>query len=157
MAQEATARMKIRCPKEPLLAAVQTAAAVVPARSTKPVLTNIKFEANSNGTVISATDLEVGIRVELEGVETLAEGTVLLPSARLMAILRESAPSTVFDIHSDGSATVVKAPRSEFRLPVEDPLEFPTVAVFPTGPCFEIATPLMRELVRRTVFATDNE
>ena len=149
--------MKIRCPKEPLLAAVQTAAAVVPARSTKPVLTNIKFEANSNGTVISATDLEVGIRVELEGVETLAEGTVLLPSARLMAILRESAPSTVFEIHSDGSATVVKAPRSEFRLPVEDPLEFPTVAVFPTGPCFEIATPLMRELVRRTVFATDNE
>ena len=157
MAQEATARMKIRCPKEPLLAAVQTAAAVVPARSTKPVLTNIKFEANSNGTIISATDLEVGIRVELEGVETLAEGTVLLPSARLMAILRESAPSTVFEIHSDGSATVVKAPRSEFRLPVEDPLEFPTVAVFPTGPCFEIATPLMRELVRRTVFATDNE
>ena len=157
MAQEATARMKIRCPKEPLLAAVQTAAAVVPARSTKPVLTNIKLEANSNGKVISATDLEVGIRVELEGVETLAEGTVLLPSARLMAILRESAPSTVFEIHSDGSATVVKAPRSEFRLPVEDPLEFPTVAVFPTGPCFEIATPLMRELVRRTVFATDNE
>ena len=157
MAQEATARMKIRCPKEPLLAAVQTAAAVVPARSTKPVLTNIKFEANSNGTVISATDLEVGIRVELEGVETLAEGTVLLPSARLMAILRESAPSTVFEIHSDGSATVVKAPRSEFRLPVEDPLEFPAVAVLPTGPCFEIATPLMRELVRRTVFATDNE
>ena len=49
--------MKIRCPKEPLLAAVQTAAAVVPARSPKPVLTNLKFEATPEWAVITATDL----------------------------------------------------------------------------------------------------
>ena len=149
--------MKIRCPKEPLLAAVQTAGAVVPARSPKPVLSTIKFEAGDNGVVISATDLEVGIRADLAGVEVLAPGSVLLPSGRLLAILRESAAGTVFEIHSDGTAAVVKAPRSEFRLPVEDPLEFPSVAGFPSGACFEISTPLMRELIRRTVFATDNE
>jgi DNA polymerase-3 subunit beta len=51
----------------------------------------------------------------------------------------------------------VKAPRSEFRLPGEDPLEFPSVATFPDEPCFELSTPLVRELVKRTVFATDNE
>ncbi|MBM4020679.1 MAG: DNA polymerase III subunit beta [Planctomycetes bacterium] len=149
--------MKIRSPKEPLLAAVQTAASVVPARSPKPVLTNIKFEAGPTGAVVSATDLEVGIRAAAEGVETLAAGAVLLPSARLVAILREAAPGTVFEIESDGSAVVVRAPRSEFRLPVEDPLEFPSVATFPEGPCFEVSAPLVRELVRRTVFATDNE
>jgi DNA polymerase III subunit beta len=149
--------MKIRSPKEPLLAAVQTAASVVPARSPKPVLTNVKFEADSTGAMVSATDLEVGIRAAVEGVEMLAAGAVLLPSSRLVAILREAAPGTVFDIESDGSAAVVKAPRSEFRLPVEDPLEFPSVAAFPDGPCFELSTPLVHELVRRTVFATDNE
>jgi DNA polymerase-3 subunit beta len=74
-----------------------------------------------------------------------------------MAIVRESQPGTVFDIHSDGTAAVVKAPRSEFRLPAEDPLEFPSVAVFPAEPCFELTPPLVRELVRRTVFSTDNE
>jgi len=52
---------------------------------------------------------------------------------------------------------VVKAPRSEFRLPAEDPLEFPSVATFPGGGHFSLTTPLVRELVRRTVFATDNE
>jgi DNA polymerase-3 subunit beta len=31
------------------------------------------------------------------------------------------------------------------------------VATFPTEACFELSTPLVRELVRRTVFATDNE
>ena len=149
--------MKVRLTREPLLAALQTAAAVVPARSPKPVLTNVKLEAQGGSAVLSATDLEVGIRNELEGVETGAAGAVLLPSGRLMAIVRESQPGTVFDIHSDGSAAVVKAPRSEFRLPAEDPLEFPAVATFPTDPCFELSQPLVRELVRRTVFATDNE
>lgn len=149
--------MKIRSPKEPLLAAVQTAAAVVPSRSPKPVLTNVKFEADQGGAVVSATDLEVGIRAAVEGVETLSPGAVLLPSSRLVAILREAAAGTVFEIETDGTAVVVKAPRSEFRLPVEDPLEFPAVAGFPDGPCFELSTPLVHELVRRTVFATDNE
>ena len=149
--------MKVRCTKEPLLAALQSAAAVVPARSPKPVLTNVKLEAGEGTAVLSATDLELGIRTEVEGVETSAPGAVLLPSGRLMAIIRESAAGTVFDIYSDGNAAVVKAPRSEFRLPAEDPLEFPSVASFPSEACFELTTPLMRELVKRTVFATDSE
>ena len=149
--------MKVRCTKEPLLAALQSAAAVVPTRSPKPVLTNVKLEAGEGTAVLSATDLELGIRTEVEGVETSAPGAVLLPSGRLMAIIRESAAGTVFDIYSDGNAAVVKAPRSEFRLPAEDPLEFPSVASFPSEACFELTTPLMRELVKRTVFATDSE
>jgi len=46
--------MKIRCPKEPLLAALQSAAAVVPSRSPKPVLTNVKLEATRDTAVLSA-------------------------------------------------------------------------------------------------------
>ena len=149
--------MKVRCSREPLLAALQSAAAVVPARSPKPVLTNVKLEADATSAVLSATDLEVGIRIAIEGLESSAAGAVLLPSGRLSAIVRESSPGTVFEIHSDGTAAVVKAPRSEFRLPAEDPLEFPAVPTFPAEPCFELTTPLVRELVKRTVFATDNE
>ena len=149
--------MKVRCVREPLLAALQSAQAVVPARSPKPVLTNVKLEADRETAVLSATDLEVGIRISIDGVETSAPGAVLLPSARLAAIVRESPAGTVFDIHTDGTATIVKAPRSEFRLPAEDPLEFPAVASFPSDSGHELSTPLVRELVRRTVFATDNE
>ena len=149
--------MKVRCTREPLLAALQSAAAVVPARSPKPVLTNLKLEAENTSAVVSATDLEVGIRIELEGVETIAPGAVLLPSAKVAAIVRESAPGTQFEIYSDGTATVLKAARSEFRLPAEDPLEFPVVATFPPDACHELSSALVRELVRRTVFATDNE
>ncbi len=149
--------MNLRCTREPLLAALQTAAVVVPTRSTRPVLTNVKLDVDGSTAVLSATDLEIGIRTEIEGVETTAAGSVLLPSGRLMAIVRESPPGTTFEIESDGNATVVKAARSQFRLPAEDPVEFPSVVTFPADACFELSTPLVRELVRRTVFATDNE
>jgi DNA polymerase-3 subunit beta len=155
--------MKVSCAKESLLSALQTAAAVVPARSPKPVLTNVRLEGGRDaGTgqptaVISATDLEIGLRIDLEGVDVTAAGAVLLPAARLSAIVREAPPGTVFQIESDGTAATVKAPRSQFRLPTEDPAEFPAVAGFPNGPVFEITTAVARELVRRTVFATDNE
>ncbi len=139
--------MKVRLTREPLLAALQSASAVVPSRSPKPVLTNVKLEVSENSAVLSATDLEVGIRIEIEGVQTSAAGAVLLPNARLAAIVREGAPGTVFEIYSDGTAAVVKAPRSEFRLPVEDSLEFPVVATFPTEACYELTTPLIRDLV----------
>jgi len=68
--------MKVRCPREPLLAALQSASAVVPARSPKPVLTNVKLEASREGTVLSATDLEVGIRIDLDGRPAIEAWTV---------------------------------------------------------------------------------
>ena len=89
--------MKIRCPREPFLTALQSCSAVVPARSRRPVLTNVKLEATREGAVLSATDLEIGIRVDVEGVETsrsirsLAERTgVEMPiSAAVHAVLFE--------------------------------------------------------------------
>ena len=147
--------MKIRSPKEPLLAAVQTAAAVVPARSPKPVLTNVKLEAETSR-VVSATDLEIGHPGRGRRGGDLAPGRAAAEWPAGGDPPGESA-GTVFEIESDGTAAVVKAARSQFRLPVEDPLEFPSVAAFPEEACFELSTPLVRELVRRTVFATDNE
>ena len=91
--------MKVRCNREPLSAALQSASAVVPARSTKPVLTNVKLEVSPSAdgsprAVLLASDLEVGIRVEFGVSEVAAAGSVLLPSSRLSAIVRESPSGT---------------------------------------------------------------
>ena len=60
--------MKISCDREQLLQAFQTAAAVAPARSPKPILQNVKLEATKEGVILMATDLEVGIRHAVQGV-----------------------------------------------------------------------------------------
>jgi DNA polymerase-3 subunit beta len=148
--------MKIICNREKLLHAFQTVAAIAPARSPKPVLQNVKLEVAADSATLMATDLEVGIRYDVAGIEVEAPGAALLPVARFGSILRESSDAT-FRMESDHDGTTVRGERSQFKLPSENPLDFPAIAQFSDKSYYEIPARLLRELIRRTVFATDNE
>ncbi len=148
--------MKITCHREKLLSAFQTASSVAPTRSPKPILQNVKFEASGQNATLLATDLEIGVRYEVSGVEIGAAGSVLLPIQRFGSILRESSDESL-TLESDGQGTVIRGERSEFRLPGEDPGEFPAVSGFEEAAYQEVPARLFREAIRRTVFATDNE
>ncbi len=148
--------MKLTCNREKLLHAFQTAASVAPARSTKPILQNVKLEATSETVILSATDLEVGIRIELPGMDVEAPGSIILPIGRFGSILRESSDEKLL-LESDGNRTEVKGDRSKFQLPSENPDEFPAVVGFEEEKYHELPARFFRELVKRTVFATDSE
>ena len=151
------ASMKITCQRESLTGAFALAASIAPARSPKEILQNVKVTAAGDKLTLTATDMEVGIRLDLsEGVEIHTEGTALLPVARTMAILRESNDETL-TMETDDSGLRVKGSRSKFRLPGNNPDEFPAVKTFEEEKYHVVPTRLFREMVRRTVFATDPE
>lgn len=148
--------MKISCEREKFLAAFQIAAAVAPSRSPKPILQNVKLEVRGDSATLMATDLEIGVRVEVPGVQAEAAGSAVLPINRFSSILRESSDATLH-IETDGQNLVVAGQHSEFRLPAENSDEFPAVASFNETKYHEIPARLFKELIRRTAFATDNE
>jgi DNA polymerase-3 subunit beta len=148
--------MKILCEREKLLRDFQTAASVAPSRSPKPILQNLKLEVHDDRGILMGTDLEVGIRIDVEGLSVEAPGSVVLPISRFLSILRESSDEKLA-IESDGRKIQVRGQRSEFQLPSENPDEFPAVGVFDEERYHEMPARFFREIVRRTVFATDNE
>ena len=148
--------MKISCDREQLLHAFQTVATVAPVRSPKPILHNVKLDVTASGATLTATDLEVGIRHDVAGVDVQAPGSVVLPVDPFGSILRESTDETLH-IETDGDGTTIRGERSQFKLPAPTPTEFPPVAEFGEADFYEIRSRLLRELIRRTVFATDNE
>jgi DNA polymerase-3 subunit beta len=148
--------MKITCDREKLLTAFQTASAVIPSRTPKPVLKSVRLDALTDQAVVLATDLEVAVRAQAAGVQIESPGSVLLPVDRFGPILRESSDPTL-RIESDGGSIVVKGERSYFKLPCENPDEFPEVADFNEDKYHKTSARLFRECVRRTAFATDNE
>lgn len=148
--------MRIICNREKLLHAFQTVAAVAPSRSPKPILQNVKLEVAGDAGVLMATDLEVGMRYQVAGIEVEAPGAALLPVGRFGMILRESVDET-FRLETDGNHTVVRGERSQFNLSAENPQEFPPVASFDERNYYETSARLFRELIRRTIYATDNE
>ena len=148
--------MKVICDRERLLAAFQTAAAVAPTRSPKPILQNVKLEVDEKGAMLLATDLEVGIRISVPGMDVEVPGSAILPISRFGSILRESSDEKLY-LEADSQGTIVRGERSEFKLPGENPAEFPNVTAFSEDKYHQLPARLLRELIRRTLFATDNE
>ena len=104
--------MKIICEREPFLAAFQTAATVAPARSPKSIIRNVKLDVTTAGLVLMATDMELGIRIEVSGIETEEPRAVVVPVAQFGSMLRESTDEKLH-IESDAQGTVVRGERSE--------------------------------------------
>jgi len=148
--------MKLTCEREKLLNAFQLAAGVAPTRSPKPILENVKLEVTPETVTLMATDLEIGIRSEVPGIEVETPGSAILPISRFGSILRESSDESL-NLEADGQVTVVRGERSEFRLPGEDPAQFPPIADFSDEKYHEVPSKLLREIIRRTAYATDNE
>lgn len=149
--------MKITCQRDTLANAFALAASIAPTRSPKEILQNVKVTAAGGKLTLSATDQEVGIRLDVtEGVEIATEGTALLPVQRTGLILRESNDETL-TIETDESGIRVSGQRSKFRLPGSNPDEFPSVREFDEEQYHEIGTRLFRQMLHRTAFATDSE
>jgi DNA polymerase III subunit beta len=148
--------MKIIVNREKFFAAFQIAAALAPSRSPKDVLMNVKIEAEDNQVVLMATDLEAGMRLEVEDVQVLAPGRALLSVQRVGPILRESSDESL-TIETTDNSLDIRGQHAEYHLPLSNADEFPSIAKFSEDSYFELPAGLFRELVRRTVFATDNE
>jgi DNA polymerase III subunit beta len=148
--------MKFVCERDKLLSAFQTAATVAPSRSPKPILQNVKLIVTQEQATLLATDMETGIRIDVPGIEVEAVGSAVLPVGRFGSILRESMDTKLL-VEAEPQGTLVRGDRSEFKLPGQNPDEFPEVASFVDDNYHEISARLLKELIHRTLFATDTE
>jgi DNA polymerase-3 subunit beta len=148
--------VKIKINRESFLRVFQIAAAVAPARSPKPVLQNIKLEVVDGQAILTATDTEVGVKLSVPAIDVTAKGSALIPVGRLGLILRES-NDEVLQIDTEGDKTVIKGQYSRFELQSQNPDEFPEVEDFTGVDYFQVASKVFRNLIHRTLFATDAE
>jgi DNA polymerase-3 subunit beta len=148
--------MKLHCSRNHLATALQTVSGVVPTRTPKEILKNVKLRLADRKATLIGTDQEVGIRCEIPEVETDSVGDVLLPTQRITAILREVQDEAIA-IEVNDEALWVRTGRSEFRLSVEDPAEFPDVAAFDEESYFVVPGRTLKQAIQRTVYAADVE
>jgi len=148
--------VKITIQREPFFKAFQLAATVAPSRSPKAILQNVKIECTDSACVLTATDMEVGIRVVVPDVTVETAGTAVIPVTRLSMILRESRDDTL-SIDASAEKTIIKGKGSKFELQAHNPDEFPDVADFEAKDYYELPANVFRELIKRTLFATDAE
>lgn len=147
--------MKITFSISELGESLQVLGQVVPTRSTRAVLTHIRISCEGRQVVLTATDLEVGVRCVLEEARVDEAGELILPANRLSGICHELKDGDL-TVTTDSKGVRLEAGGSKFRLPIEDPEDFPELE-FSAGSCGEMAGGDLINMIRKTSFATATE
>ncbi len=148
--------MKALFHREGLLQAAQLASVAIASRDIKPILRNFKAVVADERCTLMATDLELGVRLELRGVKTEEPGAAILSAARSIAILREATDDELL-LEANADSCLLRGQCNEFEMASEDPANFPDVPTFGEEKYHEIAAGTLREMIRRTIFAAATE
>jgi DNA polymerase-3 subunit beta len=144
------------CHREGLLSACQLASVAVATRDVKPILKNLKAIVEDDRCTLMATDLELGIRLEVRSLRAEEPGEAILPAARMTAILREATDEEL-SVEATPDACLVRGQFNEFEMPSEDPANFPDIPSFAEEKYHELSAGALREMIRRTIFAAAAE
>jgi DNA polymerase-3 subunit beta len=79
--------MKLSTRRDALFAQLQTVTRAASTRSAVQALSGVQIQAQAGGIELRATDMEIGLRVPLEG-EVVREGAVVLPARLLVDVVR---------------------------------------------------------------------
>jgi len=149
--------MNLTSNKEDLLFAVQTVQRAISLKSPLPILSGIKFEAEDDLLIVTATDLEIGIRCSIKA-SIIEKGSAVLPAKYIFELIKRLPDIPIF-FNSDsltGSVTI-KYGESETSIngfPVE---EFPEMPLPASGAIFEIRENIFREAIRQIIFAVGTD
>lgn len=146
--------MKATFKREPLLAAFQIVSTAVPAKSSKPILCNIRLEIGENQALLYGTDTEVGIQATIKDVDSCEPGTVLLDCDKLGSILK-SVPDETISFSSTEKGILIRGGKSKFNMPTANPLEFPSFPVIASDKYHAVPSTAFKTMLQRVQFCCD--
>lgn len=148
--------MKFRCKRADLAHGLSIVAGAAPARTSVPILMNIKLTAADGELLLTATDLEMGLRYAVRDVGIQKSGSAVLPAQKLLSIVRDIRDDEVkFD--ADGKVCTIEIEGGQFKLSGADPQDFPQFPEFVEGRSVRLPVEDFRDMVRKTAFATSAE
>jgi DNA polymerase III subunit beta len=118
-------KMRITCEKEELAEKLQLVGRAVSPRTSVQILAGIMLEAREGRLALSATDMEISLRVSLEA-DAEEEGAVVVPGRLLVDIVRLLPGEEVTLEHrAEESVLSVQSGSASYRLHTYDAGDFP--------------------------------
>jgi DNA polymerase-3 subunit beta len=125
-------------------------------KTTLPILSHILLEWEKNSLYLTGTDLETGIREELNA-KIHQKGRASVSGKKLYEIVRELPEESIHIQNKDNHWIILQCGRSIFNVAGLDPEEFPSLPTYQEENFSTVSTQLVREMIEKTVFAASNE
>ncbi|MGQ9647135.1 MAG: DNA polymerase III subunit beta [Thermodesulfobacteriota bacterium] len=125
-------------------------------KTTLPILSHILLEGEKESLYLVGTDLETGIREELNA-RIHQEGKASVSAKKIFEIIRELPEESIQIKKKENHWITIQCGKSIFNLAGLDPEEYPSLPSHNEESFSQISTHLMKEMIEKTVFAASNE
>ena len=131
--------------------------AVIPTKSTLPILENFLFDLSGDQLNITATDLEVYASVSLK-VKGSENGKMAVPAKRLLETVRALSEEKV-NFKADNSSYKIEMATSNgvYKLTGESSESYPTIPSAKGNDELEVESETLRRLINKTAFAVSTD
>lgn len=148
--------MELKAKRGDLLATLYWTQSIVERRNTMPILANVLIEAQKGDIRVTATDLEVGVRGQVEG-EVVKEGTITVSAKKLYEIVREVPNDQVQIKRLDNDWVEIRSGKSVFKIVGLDAKEFPQFPTFDSKGLSSMPASTIRQMIERTIFSVSTD
>ncbi|MDY0184922.1 MAG: DNA polymerase III subunit beta [Desulfuromonadaceae bacterium] len=118
--------MHIEINKDPLTKNLLLIQSIVEKKKTLPILSNVLIKAEQGFIYLTATDLEISIKIKLEA-NVIEDGTTTLPAKKLFEITKEMPEQLIKIVTQPNNWITIQSGKSEFNLAAIDASEYPDI------------------------------
>ncbi|OFZ72208.1 MAG: DNA polymerase III subunit beta [Bdellovibrionales bacterium RIFOXYD1_FULL_44_7] len=148
--------MKFSIERDLLFEALQKTQSVVEKRNTVQILANILCTVKDQYLSLSATDLEVGIKVNVP-VEAQQEGRITLSAKHFFDIVKEL-PSKKLDVtRKDNNWVEIVCGKARFNVVSLSAEEYPALPIFEEKKYIDAKIDDLKDMIDRTAFAVSTD
>jgi len=125
-------------------------------KGTLAIISNILIETDNNNIFLTATDLEVGLKVKIPA-EIKEAGSLTLPSKKIFEIVRESGSDLISIEETENSWVIINAGLSTYNLAGMPSDDFPEFPSFNEETFISFDAHVFSELIDKIIYSIANE
>lgn len=140
-----------------LLKNLNSISGVITSNPVVPILENVLFEIESGNLLITASDLQTSVMVELQ-VESKEDGSVAIPAKILIETLKNLPEQPVtFSIDDQNYNIEINSDNGRYKLAGENSADFPKVPGVNDGYSSDINSEILNSAISNTIFSTSTD
>lgn len=148
--------MEVQLDRDAFLRGLQMVSNIVEPRQTMPILANVLVEAEGENVRLTATDLEVGVRVSAPA-RVATAGSVTISARKLLEITKELPAAPLSLRVQENSWVALRCGGASYKLVGLAAEDYPQVAAPASANWVTIDGKLLRDMLTQTTFAISHD
>jgi DNA polymerase-3 subunit beta len=130
---------------------------VITSNPVVPILDNVLFEIENGNLLITASDLQTSVMVEIQ-IESKGDGSVAIPAKILIDTLKNLPEQPVtFSIDDENYNIEINSDNGRYKLAGENATDFPKVPQVTDGYSIDLSSKLLSNAISNTIFSTSTD